>query len=143
MTYRFPGMVGFVVRDGVPPSFASKITNDWFVSRAADALAQVGEARPEHRAGIMGSAYEARQALANAIATVDAAIAEVEGHCFPKDETTDPTENTQEPTGPPSAATTEPETDLGASSEPASDSSGPETTEGNKPRAPGAKKSKS
>jgi hypothetical protein len=81
--YRFPGIRSFVAGEGLPPSFAAKITADWFVSRSADALAQAAEAAPENREAILEQHHHARAALAACLATVDAAFSEVEAHCLP------------------------------------------------------------
>ncbi len=81
--YRFPGMVGFVARDGLTPSFVPKITANWLLCRVGDALSQIPTARPEDRAEMYRVAREARDALHVCLTTANAAIDEVTKHCPP------------------------------------------------------------
>lgn len=81
--YRFPGIVDFVPKGGVKPSFAAKIPGLFLVGRVADALSQIPTTPPEHRAGMFAVAREAVDALKAAVATAEAAYADVLAHCPP------------------------------------------------------------
>lgn len=80
--YRFPGMPHYFSGEGIPPTSHSKLFGVHFVARVSDALAQVGESRPEHRPAIMAEALRQRDALAEGLAMVDRAIADVKANCL-------------------------------------------------------------
>jgi hypothetical protein len=79
--YRFNGMADFVVSEGLRPSHAAKIQSIWFVGRVSDALSQMGEAPPEARPAMLVEALASRDAIAAALATVDAAIEHARRGC--------------------------------------------------------------
>jgi hypothetical protein len=80
--YRFPGMADFVRAEGIPPNFAAKIPGNFFVARAVDALSQIPQAHPDARESMLETARQARDAAQAVVATIDAAIADVEAKCF-------------------------------------------------------------
>jgi hypothetical protein len=75
--YKFPGIPSFVPAGSVRPDFAGRITSEWFVSRAVDAISQAVLTDSVNRPAMIAEAIEARRALAACVATVDAAIADV------------------------------------------------------------------
>lgn len=79
--YRFPGIADFVPRAGVKPTFVAKIPSIYMVGRVADALSQIPTTDPRHRASMFEVAREGIDALKAALATVEAAYADVEKHC--------------------------------------------------------------
>jgi hypothetical protein len=80
--YRFPGMADFVKSEGIPPNFAAKIPGNFFVARAVDALSQIPQAHEDARESMLETARQARDAAQAVVATIDAAIADVEAKCF-------------------------------------------------------------
>lgn len=75
MSYTFPGIRGFVRAGSVRADFAGKITSDWFLSRAVDALTGASAAEPADRPALLQPAYDARAALRATLETLDAALA--------------------------------------------------------------------
>ncbi len=79
--YRFSGITDFVSAEGLPPSAAGKIPGLFFIRCLSDALGQIPEARPEHRAGMYAVADDAIAGLKAAVATAESAYAHVLNAC--------------------------------------------------------------
>lgn len=84
ITYKFPGISKFVDRSGITPALAARITSVFYVARIIDAISQIPGAHDDKsRREMLALAIENRNALINAIRTVDAAIDEVRRECLP------------------------------------------------------------
>lgn len=77
--YRFPGVKTFsdaaLASGKVRPDFAGKVTGEWFVARAVDALSQLERVPASSAPAVLAQAEDALAALRACADTVEAALA--------------------------------------------------------------------